>query len=284
MRGAKIIMIFTWLAGFTLALPLAIYRNYRVRKILQLFRCRKITHRIDFVPSQKLYVCVCFFFCVFTFRLWGCVGAAVVRYQHHHHNRHHPADGKNELTASGAQMEEFRGNILRGKYNIFANLLACYSIGDGTFTINRNDNLLFGHFLEGKHRLFPAATHNDAATCSSDRTVCVRACKCADDHFSNEVNDFMCFPAGSIRTESAEARKFNFNFVQNKSGTNAVHRCHHIHCITHSIHCIDFYTKSVAKEPGNGSNRRMVLHIVVHITLFAILECSRQSDYLWLDK
>lgn len=32
MRGAKIIMIFTWLTGFTLALPLAIYRDYRVRK------------------------------------------------------------------------------------------------------------------------------------------------------------------------------------------------------------------------------------------------------------
>lgn len=50
-------------------------------------------------------------------------------------------------------MEEFCGNILHGKYNIFANLLACYSIGDGTFAINRNDNLLFGHFLEGKHRI-----------------------------------------------------------------------------------------------------------------------------------
>lgn len=31
-RDAKIIMIFTWFTGFTLALPLAIYRNYRVRK------------------------------------------------------------------------------------------------------------------------------------------------------------------------------------------------------------------------------------------------------------
>lgn len=47
-------------------------------------------------------------------------------------------------------MEKFRGNILQGKHNIFINLLACNFIGDSTFATDRNDNLLFGHFLEGK--------------------------------------------------------------------------------------------------------------------------------------
>lgn len=47
-------------------------------------------------------------------------------------------------------MEKFCGNILYGKYGILTNLLACYFIGDGAIATNCDDNLLFGHFLEGK--------------------------------------------------------------------------------------------------------------------------------------
>lgn len=259
MRGAKIIMILTWLTGFTLGLPLAIYRNYRVRRILQLLPAKNHVDEISSLSEDYDFSFRSLFLWVFV-AVGGCCCSS--------------SSSRNGLT-SGTQMEEFCGNILQGKCNIFTNLLACDSIGDGTFAINRNDNLLFGHFLEGINR-FPLAYSTHTGCCG----------KRANSHYSNQVIDYFFFPppVGSLRTESAEARKFNFDFIQNKSGTNALHRCEHIHCITYPIHCADFHTKSIAKEPGNGPNRRMVLYIVVHITLFALLECSRQSGYLWYDK
>lgn len=123
--------------------------------------------------------------------------------------------------------------------------MARYSIGDGTFAINRDDNLLFDYFLEGKpHEI----------RCIALQKQCVPA---DNTHCNNELVDIIIiviFIAGSLRTESAEARKFNFDFIQNESGTDALHCCDNIHYITYPIHCVDFYTKSVAEEPGDGPN------------------------------
>lgn len=55
MRGAKIIMVFTWLTGFTLAMPLAIYRNYRVRKKFTAFAGEKLPTRFCLCSSITIF-------------------------------------------------------------------------------------------------------------------------------------------------------------------------------------------------------------------------------------
>lgn len=73
-------------------------------------------------------------------------------------------------------MEKFCGNVLQGEYGILTNLLACYFIGDGAIATNCDDNLLFGHFLEGKTPNI-RIQHTHVCTCLFDNLrVCVCVC------------------------------------------------------------------------------------------------------------
>lgn len=93
-------------------------------------------------------------------------------------------------------MEEFRWNLLHGENHVFANLLACDFIGHGASAIDRDDNLLFGHILEGKRR-FSGRRRTRTHVCTVIWViwlVCVCVCasgKRANSHCINDLVDIL---------------------------------------------------------------------------------------------
>lgn len=111
-------------------------------------------------------------------------------------------------------MEKFRRNILQRKHHNFTDLLACDSSGDGTFAINRDDNLLFRHILEGTYRRALRPMNFNRRSAPARAYAHAQHVVSRIIHFIIENNNEVWFgllmllgfvAVGSVRTECAEA-------------------------------------------------------------------------------